>query len=199
MKKRKISALVVLGLLLFAPGVIAFQRTWKGMLLAEPGLTALTPDKAVKGLTGFKVTSIIVEEIPEPLRDSLSVTDVEHWTTNRLQNAGIRVVTTAQQKASLLSAPRNNDEQALARSDRFYSSVSVVLNFRESGDRIYGMLMVICNRGAFVVPGAFAACAVWHGESVVSAPKSLDWKAGIREGLNQILDDLEKDWKSCNP
>lgn len=183
-------------LLIIAAGISLPQATsWKGMLEAQPAqLTAHLAD-----LTDFRDVSILVEGLPDALKDSLTKEDIEGWTANRLKNMGLRVVSHEVQTVAFLAADDSTDEKALAVNDRHRSQVYVNVNAdRLATGAIYASVTLRCDRGVFVHPGYFGTAAVWDRGALIYFTSGYDAKTEIRDNLNELLDLLEKDWKTCN-
>lgn len=176
------------------------QRSWKGMLGAEPAMSTLSMDALVLGLTGFRECHVLVEGLPDALKDSLTKQDIEGWTANRLENMGVRVISNEDRRKAFFASDQSTDEKALAAQDRFRSSVYVNV----SADRlptgaIYAHLSLACRRGMFAHPGYFRGATVWDTGHLIYFTSGYDAKEQIRDKLNKLLDILEKDWKKCNP
>lgn len=188
-------------LLLLAAGVALPQATsWKGMLLAKPALFTLSTDALRSGLTGFREVMVVVENLPDALRDSLTKEDIEGWTANRLKNMGVRVVSNEDQTKAYDTADHSTDEKALAANDRFRSHVYVNVNAdRLPSGAIYANISLECKRGVFVHPGYFGVATVWDSRNLIYFGSGYDAREKLRDSLNILLDILETDWKKCNP
>jgi len=174
------------------------QKTWKGMLAAKPARDTLSIDAKRIALTGFRECTVIVEGFSD--KDSLTVPDIEGWTANRLKKIGIRVVTEEEQRKAFLAADQSTDEKALEAVDRFRSQVHVSLNaLKQPSGAICLNLTVKCTRGVFVQPGYFRNTTVWDTGRLIYFGSVADVKEKIRKPLDELLDQLERDWKTCNP
>lgn len=188
-------------LLLLVAGVAWPQATsWKGMLQAEPAFRTLSRDAYVVGLTGFRECIVLVEDLPDDLKDSLTSEDIEGWTANRLKNMGVRVVSMEDRKKAFSAADKSTDEKALAAHDRYNSMVYVNVNaIRSSTGSISAGVSLECDRGVFVHPGYFRKATLWDRGTIFYFGSSYDAKDRVRDALNRLLDQLETDWKKCNP
>lgn len=195
---------VLMGLALVAAGAaygaIAVQ-SWKGMIVAQPGRERVPVGATIFNLAGYSECDVLIEDLPEDLKDALTSEDIEGWVTNRLKNMGIRVVTEEERYDAYIRADKSTDERKLTANDRWESLVYVNLNAlreKKTGVTSYS-LRVECDRGVFVQPGYFTRATVWDIGSIGYFSSQYDAKERIREQLNELLDELERVWKICNP
>ncbi len=170
------------------------------MLQAQPAQFTLSDDAYRTNLTDFPEVSILVEGLPDALKDSLTKEDIEGWTANRLKNMGVRVVSADDRRKAFFAADKITDEKTLAANDRLYSQVYVNVNAdRLRSGAIYAHISLECSRGVFVHPGYFVDATVWDRSAIIYFTSGFDAKDWIRDTLNELLDFLEKDWQTCNP
>jgi hypothetical protein len=180
-------------------GMLVAEPT-KGMLVAEPALTTVPFENILFNLTGFRECNVLVLELPDALKDSLTREDIEKWTANRLMNMGIRVVSGEDQEKTYLSADKSTDEKMPAAQDRRRSTVSVRVHvLRTPTGVICANVVLLCWRGVFIHPGYFGTAIVWGREMLLYFGALHDSKEKIKEALNELLDLLEQSWKLCNP
>jgi len=169
------------------------------MLVAEPAMLTLSRDVYLMNLTGFRKCAVLVESLPDELKDSLTVKDIEGWAANRLTNIGVSVVSREEKLKALKAADLSTDEKALAANDQFFSYVYVNVNAgRTPTGAIYANITLACKRGVFVHPGYFTSATVWDKGTLIYFGSNYDAKDQVRESLNKLLDKLESDWKKCN-
>ncbi|KKM21533.1 hypothetical protein LCGC14_1634510 [marine sediment metagenome] len=170
------------------------------MLVAQPAQLTLSDDARLLKLTGFREVMVLVEDLRDALKDSLTREDIEGWTANRLKNMGVQVVSREDQRKAYVAAEKSTDEKTLAAADRFASRVYVNVNAgRSPSGVIYANVTLECHRGVFVHPGYLTSAIVWNQRILINFSSDYDAKDQIRDTLNELLDDLEKDWKKCNP
>lgn len=169
------------------------------MLQAQPAQRTLSTTTQRIGLTGFRECAILVGIMPEALKDSVTAEDIEGWAANRLQEIGLSVVSKEDQSKSFCASARDTDDKALAANDRFRSRFGVRVDaVRSSTGDIWAYVTVGCSRGVFVHPGYFTSATVWYQAGLCRFGPGYE-KAGIKNFLNKLLDELERDWKKCNP
>ncbi len=194
---RKAIGVAALGVACILVG--ASYQSWKGMLVAQPARTTVPPSNQALNLTDFRECTVLVEDLPDALKDSLTREDMEKWTANRLKNMGIHVVSPEDKVKTFLLADTSTDEKMLAAADRFRSTVYINVNAgRISTGVICASVTLKVVRGVFIHPGYFTHATVWDERMLMSFGSLYDPKEKIREKLNKLLDLLEKDWKQCN-
>jgi hypothetical protein len=194
---RKAIGVAALGVACILVG--ASYQSWKGMLVAQPARTTVPSPNKILNLTDFRECDVLLEGLPDALKDSLTREDIEKWTANRLKNMGIRVVSEEDQGKTFLLADRSTDEKMLAAQDRFWSRVYINVNAdRIPTGGICANVTLEVRRGVFIHPGYFIPATVWDRQVLVSFGSLYDPKEVIRKNLNKLLDLLEKDWKQCN-
>jgi hypothetical protein len=178
----------------------ASYQSWKGMLVAQPALTTVPLQNHILNLTDFRECVVLVEGLPDALKDSLTREDIEKWTANRLKNMGIRVVSEEDRVKTFRLADKSTDEKMLAAADRFGSVVYInVSAVRIPTGVICAHVTLEVHRRVFIHPGYFTAATVWDRRVLMYFGSLYDPKERIRDALNKLLDLLEKDWKQCNP
>ena len=178
----------------------SYQDSWKGMLVAEPAFLKHTDEVEVLGLIGFREVNVLVEGLPSDLKDSITRDDIERWVSHRIKNMGIRVVTREEKIRAFLGADKSTDERMLVASDRVHSMVYVNVNTRRvTAGAIFANVSVECHRGVFVHPGYFMSAVVWETSGLIDYETAYNSKDITRKAVNNLLDDLEADWKKCNP
>ena len=197
MKKR-----VTFGLIALSASVVGFaalQQTWKGMLAAQPAYAKLSSEAQSIGLTEFDSCYVLIEEMPDELKDSLTGDDVETWTLNRLKNTGIKAVRHSEVRRDFDYLRSPTDESMLRGEDRGRSSVYVNVGaVRTSSGTLFYTIEVEVRRAGFIHPGHFMFVTVWDRGSYGYFGSAHEAKVKLRESLNGLLDDLETDWKACN-
>lgn len=183
----------------FSGGWLA-QEQWKGMLTARPAMSSLTAEEGWLGLTQFQRCSVLVEDLPQALRGEVSRATIERWVTNRLENAGLTVVSDEEQGKAFSSTDSKHDRAMLHAHDVFLSYVYVNLNGLRASDGTTSLAVSLeVNRGAFVWPGYFRKATVYERGSFILFGRSFDTEAKVRDEINRLMDVFEKDWKTCNP
>jgi hypothetical protein len=192
-------------LILLAVGVVAGagppqSQSWKGMILAQPARSRLTFEQRELGLRDYDTVSILIENLPDAIKGSVTRDDLDAWTRNRLKYAGLSVVSSDDRHRSMASRFPTTDEDELRRADLYMSYIYVNVNaLRSAAGLTVCNVLIECNRGVFVHPGHFKPATVWRRSTLLLFGSALDAKAQIRKALNQLLDEFERDWKKCNP
>ena len=179
-------------------------QTWKGMVYTQPGRRTLSVEQQVLGLNDFSTVSVVVEELPEAFKDSMTDRDLQTWTENRLQNMGLEVISNEKQGTVFINKSKQRDKlseaQLLRIGDEFRSGVYVNLaGLRDSSGTTHFSLTLRCKRGVLIHPGHFSTASIWDKGVIGYYGSAIDGKANVRQGLNRLLDRLETDWKTCNP
>lgn len=183
----------------FSGGWLA-QEQWKGMLTAQPATRSLTDEQAVLGLTQFQRCSVLVESLPEELRGDVSRATIERWVTNRLENAGLEVISYEDREEAFRASDMSHDRAMLSAQDKFSSKVYVNVGGLRTPDGTTSLTVSLeVNRGAFVWPGYFKRATVYNRGSFILFGRSFDTEAKVRDEINKLMDVFEKDWKACNP
>lgn len=182
----------------FSGGWLA-QEQWKGMLTARPAMRSLTNEEKLLGLTEFQRCLVLVESLPEELRGDVSRATIERWVTNRLENAGLEVISYEGQQEALRASDMSHDQAMLSAQDKFWSDVYVNVGGIRTSDGTTSLTVSLeVRRGAFVWPGYFTRATVYNRGSFILFGRSFDTEAKVRDEINKLMDVFEKDWKACN-
>jgi hypothetical protein len=138
--------------------------------------------------------------VQDELKDLLAKQDIVEWTANRLKNMGVKVVTVEEQRKTFLGTGKDTDEQALTARDKYWSSIYVNVHcIRVPTGEICANITLQCWRGVFVHPGYFMNATVWDRDLILYLPSDSGGKDKIRQAISELFNDLENDWKKCNP
>ena len=152
-----------------------------------------------ENLTGYRVVSVVVADVPSPLNDTITKDDIRGWVVSRLSNIGVKVVDADTKLKAYTDTAFSTDEGCLSASDKLYSRVYVRFGALENGNAftVYD-LEFSCIRGVFMEPGYFTSGNIWTRGSYGGFDASVDAKDKARRVLGTLMDDFETDWKKAN-
>lgn len=179
-----------------AAGAIAPQ-SGPSLLVSAPGAT-LSAEVRNIGLRDFKTCQLIVTNDLLSIRSDLSSVQVERWYRNRLENAGVTVVSREEAEGALSRAPKNTDSAALQAYDRRFSLLTVDINGIRSGSNTVVLISTAAFRGGFIHPGYYRPVRVWGLDDVLLVPSGRDLAREVQIRVDSIMDEFESDLKTAN-
>lgn len=176
------------------------QERWKGMVTAQPALLSMPAERRELALTGFERCRVVVDPMPEALKDEASPEAVKEAVTARLKDAGVSVVTLEDQQRRFNNADMSHDEAALRATDELGHQVYVnVMAGRSASGHLTMIVEAQVIRGVFVWPGYSTEKPVWVRATMMILAEDSDPNARLMAAVNRLMDVFARDWKACNP
>lgn len=148
-----------------------------------------------EGISHFRTCHVLVEDLPNELKDVVSRTSIEGWVRNRLENVGISVSSNElrdEKLAESLTAKRDGDEVTYLKA---YDESRSMMYVRISGFSTSCYASIEIYRPGLVYPGRMV------NGSVKEYGTSMEGKISserIRSSLNSMLDKFEIEWSKLN-
>lgn len=169
-----------------------------GILVSMPGASSLSSGVRNIGLHDFKTSQVLVSNDLTSIRSDLSSVQVERWYRNRLENAGVTVVSREQAEQSLSRASKTSDTTALKAYDQRFSVLLVDINGIRSGSDTFVLISTSAYRGGFVHPGYYRPVRIWGLNDAFLVPAGRDLAREVQTKVDSIMDEFESDLKTAN-
>lgn len=159
-----------------------------------------TPKVELAPFEGISSVYILVEDLSDALKDSISRTDIEAWATAVIAPTRLKVVSVQEQTTELLKADVSTEEQTLRAQDTFRTTLYIRISGMKDVSRTTSYhIDVELTRGVFVYPGRFMEGTVWSKGYNGLFGSAYGAYATIRTPIQELVQRFVDLWSLANP
>lgn len=156
--------------------------------------------EGAQDLVQMKDASLLVEDVPSVLKDSLTTVDIEGWVKDALSGSGLKIVTKETKRKEFFASKQDTENEILSAEDNFCRQiyVNVFALKSEVDSTLFYFCQLKVNRAGFLVPGYFASVTVYDDGMGGYAGSYHSPRQIVRKAIEKLVGRFVEKWKLAN-